>query len=238
MKRKNTDGARRMAAVLCMFGILFLSCPGALTVKAQGDAELAASAVTAGRNSTAVVTVTLKENPGIWGLKCKAGYDHSALTLQGVANGNVFEESDIVLPGSLDREQLVFAAASNKLEDIAADGNIITLSFLVGEDAAEGTYPITLELTQAINVAGEDIKMTVTDGSITVQAEEANHADEADDDDDDGGEAEKQAAEVKTTGTKTGDDSNPVLWMAVLMAALAGGGTCCVLHIRKKHSGR
>lgn len=235
MKRKNTDGARRMAAVLCMLGILFLSCPAALTVKAQGDAELAASAVTAGRNSTAVVTVTLKENPGIWGLKCKVGYDHSALTLQSVENGSVFEEGDIVLPGSLDREQFVFAAASDKLEDIAADGNIITLSFLVAEDAAEGAYPITLELTQAINVASEDVMITVTDGSITVQADEA---DNDDDDDDDGGEPEKQAAEVKTTGTKTGDDSNPVLWMAVLGAALAGGGIFCVLHMRRKNRER
>ena len=224
MKWENTNGARRMAAVLCMLSILFLSCPGALTVKAQGDAKLAASVVTAGRNSTVVVTVALEENPGIWGLKFKAGYDHSALTLQSVANGSVFEESDIVLPGSLDREQFVFVAARDELENITADGNIITLSFLVREDAAEGTYPITLELTQAINAAGEDIKMTVIDGSITINA-----------DDTDDGEPDRQAAEVKTAGTKTGDDSNPVLWIVILVAALAGGGIFCVLHMRRKN---
>lgn len=236
MKWKNTNGAKRMAAVLCMLGIFFLSCPAALTVKAQGDAKLAASAVTAERNGTAVVTVTLEGNPGIWGLKFKAGYDHSALTLQTVTNGSVFEESDIALPGSLDREQFVFAAARDELEDITADGNIITLSFLVGENAAEGSYPITLELTQAINVASEDIKMTVTDGSITVNADGADDTDDTDDTND--GESDQQAAEVKTTGTKTGDDSNPVLWIVLLVAALAGGGICCVLHMRKKHSDR
>ena len=233
MKRKNTDGARRMAAVLCMLSILFLSCQTALTVKAQGDAELAASAATAERNSTAVVTVTLKENPGVWGLKCKAGYDHSALTLQSVANGSVFEESDIVLPGSLDREQFVFVAARDELENITADGNIITLSFLVREDAAEGTYPITLELTQAINVASEDIKMTVTDGSITVSADDTD-----DTDDTDGGESDKPVTEVKTAGTKTGDDSNPLLWIVLLAVALAGGGIFCVLHLRRKNKDR
>lgn len=235
MKRRITNGVNRMTAVLCMLGILFLSCPAALTVKAQGDARLAASAVTAERKSTAAVTVTLEENPGIWGVKLKVGYDHSALTLQTVEKGNVFDEKDIALPDSLDREPFVFAAASSKLEDIAADGNVITLSFLVGEDAEAGSYPITLELTQAINVAGEDVKITVTEGSITVKADEVNNTGETDD-----GESDQPAAEVMTTNTKTGDAGNPLLWIVLIVAvlAIAGGGICCVLYMRRRHGDR
>lgn len=235
MKRGITNGVHRMTAVLCMLGIMFLSCPAALTVRAQGDARLAASAVTAERKSTAAVTVTLEGNPGIWGLKFKVGYDHSALTLQTVEKGNVFEEKDIVLPDSLDREQFVFAAAANELEDIAADGNMITLNFLVGEDAEAGSYPITLELTQAINVAGEDVKITVTEGSITVKADEADNTGETDD-----GGSDQPAAEVMTTNTKTGDAGNPLLWIVLIVAvlAIAGGGICCVLYMRRRHGDR
>lgn len=226
MKWEIKNGVKRRTAALCMLGILFLSCSAALTVKAQGDARLAASEVTAERNNTAVVTVTLEGNPGIWGVKFKVDYDHSALTLQTVENGNVFEENDIVLPGSLDREQFVFVAASNKLEDITADGNMITLSFSVGENAAAGSYPITLELTQAINVAGEDVKITVTEGSITVKADDVN-------DTDDGG-SDQPSTEAMTTSTRTGDDSNPrlwLLWIVLIVVVLAGGGICCALYM-------
>lgn len=227
MKREITNGVNRVTAVLCMLGILFLSCPAALTVKAQGDARLTASAVTAERKNTAAVTVTLEGNPGIWGLKFKVGYDHSALTLQTVENGNVFEENDIVLPGSLDREQFVFVAASNKLENITADGNMVILNFLVGENAAAESYPITLELTQAINVAGEDIKITVTEGSITVKTDET-----------DDGESDQPAAEVMAANAEVGDDSNPLLWIVLTVAVLAGGGICYVLYMRRRNRDR
>lgn len=229
MRWKIKNGVNRMTAALCMIGILFLSFPAALTVKAQaqGDAKLAASAVTAENKSTAVVTVTLEGNPGIWGLKFNVGYDHSALTLQTVENGNIFEANDIVLPDSLDREQFVFVAASNKLEDIAADGNMITLNFLVEENAAAGSYPITLELTQAINVAGEDVKINVIEGSITVKADET-----------DDGESDQPETEVMTTDNGAGNDSNPLLWIVLGVAVLAGGGTCCALYMRRRHGDR
>lgn len=228
MKWEITNGVKRMAALLCMLGILFLSCPAALTVIAQGDATLAASAVTAERKSTAVVTVILEGNPGIWGLKFKVDYDHSALTLQTAENGDVFEEKDIALPGSLDREQFVFAAASNKLENITADGKVITLSFLVEENTAEGSYPITLELTQAINVAGEDVKITVAEGSITVRSDTGKT---------DNGGADQPTTEDEPTDAGNRNDSNPLLWIALIAAvlAIAGGGAW---YMRRRHGDR
>lgn len=229
MSWKITNGVNRMTAVLYMIGILFLSFPATLTVKAQeqGDAKLAVSAVTAERKSTAEITVTLEGNPGIWGVKFKVDYDHSALTLQTVENGNIFETNDIVLPDSLDREQFVFVAASNELEDIAADGNMIVLNFLVEENAAAGSYPVTLELTQAINVAGEDVKIDVSEGSVTVIADET-----------DDGESDQPETEVMTTDNGAGDDSGPLLWIVLVVVVLVGGGTCCVLYMRRRHGDR
>lgn len=206
MKYKNPNGVRRMIAVLCMLGILFLLQQTALTVNAQGDAKLTVSAVTAENKSTAEVTVTLEGNPGIWGIKFKVGYDHSALTLQSVANGNVFEASDVVLPDRLDREQFVFVAASNKLEDITENGVITTLSFLVNDGAAAGAYPITLDLIQTINDAGEDagkdVSITATAGSITVKAVEAGSTGDSNKSG-----SEEQKASQKTTGNGAGDEN-------------------------------
>ena len=169
MKYKNPNAVRGMMAALCMLGILFLSRSAVLAVNAEGDAKIRASAVVEESTGTATVTVALEGNPGIWGLKFKVGYDHSALTLKSVEKGDVFAESDVVLPDSLDREEFVFVAASNRLEDITADGNLATLNFLVKDGASVKSYPITLELIQAINAEGEDADITATVGEDVIE---------------------------------------------------------------------
>lgn len=167
MKYKTQNAVRGIMAALCMLGILFLSRPAVLAVNAEGDAMLRASAVV--EESRATVTVALEGNPGIWGLKFKVGYDHSALTLKSVEKGDVFEKSEVVLPDSLDREEFVFVAASSRLEDITADGNLATLNFLVKDGASVKPYPVTLELIQAINAEGEDVDITATIGEDVIE---------------------------------------------------------------------
>ena len=49
------------------------------------------------RGDKFTVTVSIKDNPGIWGLKFKVGYDHSALTLVAATNGKIFENLKIPL---------------------------------------------------------------------------------------------------------------------------------------------
>lgn len=168
MKSKSPNGIRMALAALCLLGMLSLPQSAALTVYAQGDAELTASAAVVEGN-TAKVTVTLKNNPGIWGLKFKAYYDHSALTLRSAENGNMFGGSDVTPPSSLEREAFVFVAASNSLADIARDGTVTTLVFSVKDAAAAKTYPVTLEPVQAINAAGEYIDIRAAVGEDTIQ---------------------------------------------------------------------
>lgn len=210
MKCRIINGIGKTLAVLCMtFCMLLLSFSTATTVNAQSAAKLTTSSVTAERGNTVAVTFALEENPGIWGLKYKVGYDHSALTLKSVTKGSIFEEGDVVLPDSLDREQFVFAAASKQLTDIKTNGTVVTLNFAVTNEAAAKAYPITLEVTQAINLAGEDVNIAAANGSVTV-----------------------------TNGTQgnpnTGDNNNPVVWIALMLLILAGGGIYSVWHCRQK----
>lgn len=241
MKHKNRNGIGRISAVLCMLCMMLVAFPVTLTVNAESAAKLTTSAVTTEREEVAAVTFMLEGNPGIWGLKIKVDYDHSALTLQSVTNGSIFEENDVTVPNSLAREQYVFVAASNKLEDITANGSLVTLNFLVEKDAAAGTYPITAEVTQAINCASEDVDIDVVNGSITVNVVDEPTASPVPDEAKPVTspatavtEQEEAGTALVTSSAKTGDNNNLILWIVLAVFAVAGGGVCYVLHIRRK----
>ena len=158
--------------------LLMTTCIGSLTVYAQDDAKIAVSAGDGEQGKTTEVKFNLEGNPGIWGLKFRVGYDHSALKLTSVTNGNVFSDGDVTLPETLDKEQFVYLASANKLENITANGTVVTLSFQVAESAELKSYPITLEITQAINVDGDDIAVAAENGSVTVKAVEPENTPE------------------------------------------------------------
>lgn len=140
---------------------------GNTSVYAKGEATLTASTVITEKNKAAI-SVSLDGNPGIWGMKFTVGYDHSALTLSSVENGEIFSDGDVTMPDSLDKKEFVYFASSNNLKDITENGVIVTLNFKVADYAAEGKYPIKLTLTQAINVDGENVDIDIQDGEVTI----------------------------------------------------------------------
>lgn len=134
---------------------------------AKSDVELIASSVSTEKEA-ATVSISLNGNTGIWGIKFKVGYDHSALTLSSVNNGNVFSSNDVTMPDTLDKEEFVYLANSNELKDITTNGTVVTLNFKVVDYTPEGTYPIKVTLTQAINIDGENVDMDVQDGAVAI----------------------------------------------------------------------
>ena len=126
-----------------------------------------ASSVTTERNK-ASVNIDLKGNTGIWALKFKVGYDHSALKLTSAQNGKVFSDNDVTMPDSLDKDEFVFLASSNSLKNIETSDTVLTLNFKTVDYALEGKYPIKLTLVQAIDVDGNVVDMGTSDGAVTV----------------------------------------------------------------------
>ena len=139
---------------------LMLLCitPENNVTQAKENATLTVSS-TITKNDKAVVDIDLSGNSGIWALKFKVGYNHSALTLESVQNGEVFLDGDLTMPDKLDKEEFVFVASSNSLKDIKGNGTVVTFNFKIVDYSPEGKYPIELTLIQAIDVDGNIIKM-------------------------------------------------------------------------------
>lgn len=228
MKQKHTNSFRKILVGLCMLCMVCMTCYGTMFVHAEGDVKLTASTSKAERGKTVSITLDLEGNPGLWGIKFKVGYDHSALKLTSVANGTIFSEEDVVLPDSLDKEKYVFLASAGQLENIRDDGQIVTLNFEVAEDAAIQDYPVTLEITQAINVDGEEIGIEAINGSVMVRTAEVVEPVEPEKN-----QIVQSPDNQQAGGAETGDNSHTMLWIAVTCFS---GAVLLVLgiYIKKK----
>lgn len=155
--------------LIVLLTVLTLLCiaPEKNVAYAKDNENLTASSVTT-KDDRAAVDVELKENDGIWALRFKIGYDHSALKLESVKNGDLFSDGDVTMPDKLDKEEFVFMASSNSLKNIEGYGTVATFNFKTVDYAPEGKYPIKLTLIQAIDVDGNVIEMDTVDGVVTV----------------------------------------------------------------------
>ena len=139
-------------------------------IYASGGVVLEASS-TVTEKDKAAVDIDLKGNTGIWALKFKVGYDHSALKLKSVQNGEVFSNGDITEPDKLDKDKYVFLASSNSIKNIENSGTVVRLNFKTVDYALEGDYPIKVTLVQAIDAKGNVVDMDTEDGNVTVYYE-------------------------------------------------------------------
>ena len=152
--------------LLIVFTLLCIAVSSGVAY-AKGDLSLVVSSVTTEKDK-ASVNIDLKGNTGIWALKFKVGYDHSALKLTSAQNGKVFSDNDVTMPDSLDKDEFVFLASSNSLKNIETSDTVLTLNFKTVDYALEGKYPIKLTLVQAIDVEGNVANMGTNDGAVIV----------------------------------------------------------------------
>ncbi|MCI5938080.1 MAG: SH3 domain-containing protein [Eubacterium sp.] len=171
MKISKRSGVCRLLAMFCAVVVLTVSALADTTVLAGAETKegtLSVSSKTVERGDKFYITVDLKNNPGIWGMKFRIGYDHSALTLTSVQNGNVFGDEDVSWSTDLNKEESVYLAYLNTLQNNTANGTVLKLEFTASNTAEFKPYIISLKIDQAINVKEEDIAVQANDGAVSV----------------------------------------------------------------------
>lgn len=161
---------KRTGAATWLLGILaavMLICSGR-TAYAAEQAELSGGNVDAENGKTVQYAVTLENNPGLWAVKFTASYDSEALKLTAVKAGDIFTEEEITPPQELTDTPYVFLGVKNTLENTDKEGVVVTLEFEVDKDAQAKDYEVKLEVTQAINLEGQDISVAAKNGNISV----------------------------------------------------------------------
>lgn len=161
---------KRTGAATWLLGILaavMLICSGK-TAYAAEQAELSGGNVDAENGKTVQYAVTLENNPGLWAVKFTASYDSEALKLTVVKAGDIFTEEEITSPQELADTPYVFLGVKNALENTDKEGVVVTLEFEVDQDAQAKDYEVKLEVTQAINLEGQDISVAAKSGTVSV----------------------------------------------------------------------
>lgn len=166
LKIKNSK-ARCSVVLIMVLTLLFVSA-AIMPAGAAEPAKLKTDTCIADRGTTVKVNVSLENNPGIWGLKFKVDYDHSAFKLLSADCGTVFAKTDITEPENLEKESYVFLGCAGAIEDIKTDGTVITLTFQVAKDAEVKDYPVSVTVSQAVNAAGNEVDIAAQNGKITV----------------------------------------------------------------------
>ena len=104
-----------------------------------------------------VVTLLIKNNPGIAGLVVTLKYDDSVLTLKDAVNGELFSGFDSALNIAWDESF-----------NVTGDGILVTLTFAVAEGAAAGDYTVEVVVRECVDENGENIDIMAANGTITV----------------------------------------------------------------------
>lgn len=164
---------KRLIALFVVLNIMLCS----LAASAESETVVFGSHETAKPGETVSVTVKLQDNPGLAAWKIELEWDDTALTLDkdSVSLDKDFSKG-MLAENSNESGKLILAWANVK--DIAADGNLITLTFKVADDAAAGTHSISVNASGTRNENGDKIAVAVSDGSITLTPEKTDYPSE------------------------------------------------------------
>ena len=109
--------------------------------------------------------ISIKNNPGIVGVRFNVSYDTSVLTLQ-ETKGGIFKDTTF---GSL-TSPLSVVWGDSIHDDNKTNGTVVELVFKVKDTAKSGSYPvkITYDSDDIFNSNLENVNFTVVNGSINV----------------------------------------------------------------------
>ena len=116
------------------------------------------------------VPVSIIDNPGLTSFQFIVRYDPSILTAVSVENGNVWSGS---ITKNLNESGTVILLASSAFA-VTGDGNIAIIEFEVNHAAANGIYPITIEIEEIKTTNAQtdqlDVLHTKTDSTVSISS--------------------------------------------------------------------
>lgn len=155
---------------------MILSCVAGMQISASAEGntlDLKVGTATVD-NGVVTVPVEVKNNPGFQALTVTVAYDNTVLTLTGAAKNAKFAgdlgDSAVVGPTDANPFKMMWAYALSK-ENVTATGTIATLTFNVVEGATAESTDITLNVTEAWDVAKDDVVATATAGTVDLVKE-------------------------------------------------------------------
>ena len=169
-----------MKKILAIFLSVLLICaamPFAFATAAE-DATIVVSDVEGKAGETVQVTVSMKNNPGIVSTKVEVGYDASVLEFVGAEDGD-FNVKGYSYSDDTRNPFIInwcWANGDNETTELLA-----TLTFKIKDDAAAGTYPLTLTYDNEGDIYDVDFNTVIfgaDEGSVTVVADAPVNPDE------------------------------------------------------------
>ena len=151
---------RKILAILLVLSLLTLPAWAA-------EPTLTVEQKTALPGDTVTIVVTMANNPGIWGIDAKIGYDKTVLTLTEVKNGEIFADGELT-PGVLSNAPYTLSYEKADLSNTTKSGILATLTFAVKAGAALGNYPITVSYNtgDCINIDEQKVSFRFQNGGI------------------------------------------------------------------------
>ena len=168
---------------ICLAVLLVCAAMPFAFATASEDPTIVVSDVEGKAGETVQVTVSLKNNPGIVSARLKVGYDASALELVAPETGKTSEFAGEFPASGYSWGQLTGNPFVINFCDAIADADytyelLATLSFKIKDDAAAGTYPLTLtyscedDFYNCFANGMETVEFEGQEGSVTVVADE------------------------------------------------------------------
>ena len=115
-------------------------------------------------NQTATVNISVTSNPGIASLNITLNYNQDALELVSITQGSAF--SGGMFTANAANGKIAYMQTNNT----TATGTLAVATFKVKENAALGTYNVTVSVTKCTDEAAQAVSVGVSGGSVTVTA--------------------------------------------------------------------
>lgn len=158
---------------VCMALMLILACIP-VHASADGTPTFAVGTVDAYAGDTVEVPVLIENNPGIIALRVTVSFDTDVLTLQNAESASLFSEGVLTFGGSYATSTFNILWENGTGSNATVNGAFAILTFLVSEDAPEGSAVISISYSASstFNMDLTEVAFSTANGAVTVQAAE------------------------------------------------------------------